>query len=1080
VASIQAHVSHLRRTLGSGPDPHAAERILVTEGDGYRIAVDDNAVDFRRFERLAREAEVVARDDPQSALEVCARALSLWRDDVLVDLPNYEYFHPMAARLTELRISVEECRVQALLDLGLPNAALPDLDRLVSEHPLRERLHEQRMLALYQLGRQSEALADFRTVWRQLDAELGIPPGPSLQQLNRRILEQDPGLWPERAAPAITRPHPQDDGEVATHPEVPLPPLPPVAPGPRRRGFRRGRAVLATVAGVALVSAVLLGADSGDTKTALVGNTVGAVDASGRVVGTVAAGTAPTAVAYGGDALWVANQADDTVMRVDPHTYAVIQRFDVGHAPSALAATTDDVWVANLGDATVTRINIAANKVVGSPISVGSRPAAVAGGAGGVWVANSGDNTIQRIDSDTDRASPPVDVGDGPDGLLVDGGTMWVANGRDGTVSEVDAATGAQVEGPVHVGSGPRGMVRLGDELWVADELSQSVTRVRVADRLVRPVFVSDGPTSLAVVDGSVWVSERYGGSLARIDPTTERIFRVATGGSPRGAVSVDGRLWVAVAPATTGSHEGGTLTVAAALLPGELPGRIDPAANYEITTTWPERLVYEGLVSLPYAPDEPQTVVPNLAKRIPEPGDGGRSYSFQLRRGIHYSTGAEVVASDFERGLRRAITQGEGGGLYVAVVGAQACLEDERQCELPGVETDDATGRITFRLERPDPDFVYKLTLLVFPTPPGDYDGEDAPSVPGTGPYVVSAFRPGEEFVLTRNPHFTRSWSVAAVPRGAPDVIAWRKVEDPAAAVAAVDAGQADLAALTSIGERHRVLDLIASLSLRRPAQLHATRANGTSFLTLNSSVPPFNDRKARQAVNFAVDRRVLVDLDGGPVAADPSCQLLTPGFTGYRPYCPYSAPPLDGEYHGPDLVTARRLVAESRTLGFEVTVTDITEGPEPRFADYIAGVLESLDYRVTIRRVPNTRDNRQEYYRATSSNQIETGGWFPDYPRPSTYFDPLVGCPVAHQNYPTGFCDPALQQQAEAALALEPADPGRSLRAWAAVHHAVVDQAPLVFGVNVHDVWYASPRVGNFQQGDGYGPLFSQIWVR
>jgi hypothetical protein len=85
-----------------------------------------------------------------------------------------------------------------------------------------------------------------------------------------------------------------------------------------------------------------------------------------------------------------------------------------------------------------------------------------------------------------------------------------------------------------------------------------------------------------------------------------------------------------------------------------------------------------------------------------------------------------------------------------------------------------------------------------------------------------------------------------------------------------------------------------------------------------------------------------------------------------------------------------------------------------------------------------------------------------------------------VDQQQYPTGFCDAALQEQAEAALALEPVDPGRALRAWAGVHHAMVDQAPLVFGVNVHDVWYASPRVGNYQQGDAYGPLFSQIWVR
>ena len=146
---------------------------------------------------------------------------------------------------------------------------------------------------------------------------------------------------------------------------------------------------------------------------------------------------------------------------------------------------------------------------------------------------------------------------------------------------------------------------------------------------------------------------------------------------------------------------------------------------------------------------------------------------------------------------MERALA-GSGASLFVGVVGGPECILTPERCDLSrGVDVDDpAWGRVTFHLAAPDSDFLYKLTLFVVPTP-ADSERAAYGVPPGTGPYVISRYDPGEVFELTRNPYFTQPWSVPATPEGYPDVIRWLKVADAASAVAAVDAGQADLAEL-------------------------------------------------------------------------------------------------------------------------------------------------------------------------------------------------------------------------------------------------------------------------------------------
>jgi ABC-type transport system substrate-binding protein/DNA-binding SARP family transcriptional activator len=1079
LSSIRAHVSHLRQILEPQHEPGTAYRVLVTESSGYRLAVPEANVDASRFRLLADEGRSkLETGDAGAALAAFDVALSLWRGEVLVDLPRYSFISGVAIRLDELCAVAEEGRVEALLELGRTSAALAEIDRMLDQHPLREGLTGQQMVALYRAGRQSEALEAFRNLRKRLDEELGIEPSTWIADLHRRILQHDPTLLhrsasqPEVAATGVS----PTTAAIATPPTVTDVPMTPASPPPvtrSRPGWRTRRLLSGAVVALGL-GVVVLGAQAATPLgVELTGSAVGVLDPSGRVVNALPSGTNPTGVTFGGGSLWVANQGDNTVLRIHPDTSAVLQRWESGDSPSAIVATETDVWVANAGDATVTRINIAANRIVQAGISVGSRPEALAVGPGGIWVANSGDNTIQRIDQKSGHPAAPVDVGDGPDGLLVDGATLWVANGRDGTISRLDATTGNELASPIRVGSGPRGMARFGDELWVADQLSHSVSRVDLRSGSVHTLLVGDGPTSLAALGEAVWVSEQYAGTLTRIDPATDHLTTVLVGGAPQAMAPRRDGIWFSVAATAAPEHRGGTLTIAAADLPGAASSGIDPADVYEITTAWGNRLVYEGLVSLRYADGQDvQALVPSLATRLPLPSDGGRMYTFELRKGIRYSTGAEVMATDFVRGVRRTILHA-GGALYRGIVGAKECTDDEH-CDLAGVQADDATGRVSFHLTEPDPDFPYRLALFVFPTP-ADYREESPMPMPGVGPYRISAYQRGIEYTLSRNPYF-RPWSVAAAPAGFPDVITWLKVPDLRAAAAAVDAGQADLAELTPLGNRSQTRELVDDLSIRQPTQIRRGGPTGTFFVFLNASVPPFDNVLARRAVNLAVDRSKIVDLVGGPLTADPSCQVTPPGFPGYHPYCPYTVNPGDGAYHGPDLATARRLVAESGTVGASVTVTDLVGDLNPPFDDYIAQVLTDLGYHVTIDRLPRTDANGDH---PAGRIQVGSGGWLPDYPRPSTYYDQLFRC-SGTQQYVFDYCDPATDRAADAALALQATDPGRANRAWAEVQHRVVDGAPAVFGVTYRDLWYTSARIGNYQQAEIYGPLFSQIWVR
>ena len=217
--TVQVHVSRLRKTL-------AADDVVLTREHGYELRVEPDRVDANRFERLVAEGRDGAFGaDPEGAIELLERALALWRGRPFADLPEEPFAQREGARLEDVRVSALERLFEAKMALARHAEVVSPLQALIAEHPYRERLHAQLMLALYRADRQADALQAYQNARRRLVEDLGIEPGAQLRELEQSVLAQDPAL----ALPVAAVPEP----------ELPMPPAeehpaPQPAPSARR------------------------------------------------------------------------------------------------------------------------------------------------------------------------------------------------------------------------------------------------------------------------------------------------------------------------------------------------------------------------------------------------------------------------------------------------------------------------------------------------------------------------------------------------------------------------------------------------------------------------------------------------------------------------------------------------------------------------------------------------------------------------------------------------------------------------------------------------------------------------------
>ena len=186
--NLSLYISRLRKALGADGSGAA----IVTRGRGYELQLPADAVDAARFERLVDRALAEAE---QGIVDGAARgALELWRGAPLADVASEPFAGAEIGRLEELHLRAIGLSIDAELAAGRHADVLGSLKALIAEHPLHERFHAQRMLALYRAGRQSEAVECYRDAHRTLVEQIGVEPGPELRDLQEAILRQDPAL----------------------------------------------------------------------------------------------------------------------------------------------------------------------------------------------------------------------------------------------------------------------------------------------------------------------------------------------------------------------------------------------------------------------------------------------------------------------------------------------------------------------------------------------------------------------------------------------------------------------------------------------------------------------------------------------------------------------------------------------------------------------------------------------------------------------------------------------------------------------------------------------------------------------
>jgi DNA-binding SARP family transcriptional activator/ABC-type branched-subunit amino acid transport system substrate-binding protein/outer membrane protein assembly factor BamB len=539
--TLQVYVSRLRSVLGEG--------VIGRRGPGYALELDGAWLDAQRFEELLDAGRAsLARGDPRMALDGFDEALRLWRGRALGDFAYEGWAQAESARLEELRLLAREESFEARLALGESERLVPELEALIAEHPLRERLRVQAMLALYRAGRQAGALELFQESRRQLVQELGVEPGPELRELQRQILEHAPELG------AAARPRS------------------PVGPRAARRLIVVG-AVL--VAGAATAAALEL---TRSGTTAVAANAIASLEpANGSVRTQVALPSPVTDMTVGGGSVWALSGDTGTITELDARTGRLLATFAAGVRAVDVAYGGGKLWVLANGTAppsggpqaqpaTVSEVDPQSRAIVDTlplpleprtaPFFYGHLPGAhlLAWAAGSIW-ANGPGGRVYRIDPARGRIVATVPRLSGQ-GIATDRNAVWVRLNQAGptTFEQVDVRTdraGKPLQTPAIAPNAPASFAVGDGSLWVPDTYAGVLYRATPGTPpVLRAVPVGVGVSSVAVADGSVWAGDEIHDTLTRIDSTAERALRVIPVSAPQSLAATPTGLWVGSGPA--------------------------------------------------------------------------------------------------------------------------------------------------------------------------------------------------------------------------------------------------------------------------------------------------------------------------------------------------------------------------------------------------------------------------------------------------------------------------------------------------------------------------------------------------
>jgi peptide/nickel transport system substrate-binding protein len=433
-----------------------------------------------------------------------------------------------------------------------------------------------------------------------------------------------------------------------------------------------------------------------------------------------------------------------------------------------------------------------------------------------------------------------------------------------------------------------------------------------------------------------------------------------------------------------SGGKEGGTLTGSYA----SFPDYLDPALSYTQEAWTAMYDTYIPLLTYAHAEgEEGSEVVPGLAKSLPKISDGGKTYALTLQKGLRYSDGTPVKASDFASTIERLFKlNSPGTTFYSDIVGAEKFAET-KQGGIPGIETDDATGEITIHLAKPRGTFTNELGLLFAAPVPSDTPAKNLTTSPppATGPYAITKVERGRAWSYARNPQWEKNNAelMPEVPSGHVNKIEIEVVRNDSTQVSDVERGKTDWMQPPVPADQYSAVK-----DKYEGTQFRVDRPINVYYFWMNTTRPPFDDLKVRQAINYAVNTDALERIYSGSLSA--THQILPPGMPGHEEYDLYPY----------DMAKAKALLEEANPSDRKITVWTDNESPNDEAGAFYQDVLNELGFDTTLKTI-----NADNYYTVignSSTPDLDTGwiAFVQDYPHPNDFFQPQL---VGESIYPT-----------------------------------------------------------------------------
>lgn len=440
---------------------------------------------------------------------------------------------------------------------------------------------------------------------------------------------------------------------------------------------------------------------------------------------------------------------------------------------------------------------------------------------------------------------------------------------------------------------------------------------------------------------------------------------------------------------------KGGSITISQT----SQPDYMDPALTYTVNGIEPLWLVYTPLIT--YAHEEGQAgskLIPGLAEALPEISEDGMTYKLKLRDGLKYSDGSPVKASDFEHSIKRVLNLESGGSaFYLGIEGAQDYLDaGKAEGDISGITTDDQTGDITIKLGAPDGSFTHVLGMWFAALVPSDtpFKNMTKDPPPGVGAYMVTESVPNRQFVLKRNPEYDKA-PIDGIPTANIDTITTKIVKSAQRQAQDVISGKLDYM------QDPPPADIKPEVKAKYSDRYQEYTTASTYYMFMNTQVPPFDDPKVREAVNWGVDKPGLARLFAGEVA--PGCSFLPPGVPGFDEALDVDDCPWGNPNEPPDLEKARTMIKDAGVDGMDVTVYGNNDDPTDKVTEAYADMLTKMGFNAK----PKILDGG--VYFQTIGNQktkAQTGfaNWFQDFPHPKNFMFLVDGKsiqPTNNQNF-------------------------------------------------------------------------------